>query len=85
MTRRIVWQPSAIKDLQKLDAKMRERVVVAVERLAEADFGDVRRLSGFDDEWRLRVGKWRVRFTYRFDPPSIHILRVLPRGEAYRK
>jgi mRNA interferase RelE/StbE len=45
--------------------------------------GDVVKLAGVDDEWRLRVGDWRVRFT-RDDEQIVHVLRVLPRGRAYR-
>lgn len=39
---------------------------------------------GRDDEWRLRVGDWRVRFTRNSDTRTVLILRVLPRGRAYR-
>lgn len=45
--------------------------------------GDVVKLTGTDDEWRLRVGDWRVRFT-RDDTGTIQVTRVLPRGRAYR-
>jgi mRNA-degrading endonuclease RelE of RelBE toxin-antitoxin system len=37
-----------------------------------------------EDEWRLRVGDWRVRFTRERDTGVIQVLRVLPRGRAYR-
>ncbi len=37
---------------------MRERIVAAVERLAETGMGDVRRLRGKEQEiYRLRVGE----------------------------
>lgn len=48
----------------------------------EARSGDVRRLSR--DEWRLRVGDWRIRFGRDEDARVIVVLRVLPRGRAYR-
>jgi len=34
------------------------------------------------DEYRLRVGDWRVRF--RRDTETIYVLRALSRGRAYR-
>jgi mRNA-degrading endonuclease RelE of RelBE toxin-antitoxin system len=34
-------------------------------------------------EWRLRVGGWRVRFTYLPPENVLMVLRVLPRGKAY--
>jgi mRNA interferase RelE/StbE len=46
--------------------------------------GDIRKLQGSDNEWRLRVGEWRVRFAPDNDRREIVILRVLPRGRAYR-
>lgn len=75
----------AERDLRRLDPQVRRRVVAALDGLrAEPARGDVRRLKGADDEWRLRVGDWRVRF--RRDPARglVEIVRVLPRGRAYR-
>jgi mRNA interferase RelE/StbE len=63
---------------------VRRRVYDALERLVgDQPTGDVIRLKG-SDEWRLRVGDWRVLF--RRDPAArvILVLRVLPRGRAYR-
>ncbi|MBM3471249.1 MAG: hypothetical protein FJX73_10740 [Armatimonadetes bacterium] len=42
----------------------------------------VGRLRGYEVEWRLRVGDWRVRFSV--SGGQIVILRVLPRSAAYR-
>jgi mRNA interferase RelE/StbE len=51
-------------------------------RPSQTPQGDVATLAGADDEWRLRVGDWRVRFT-RDDHGTVQVLRVLPRGRAY--
>ncbi len=56
MTWRITWTEAALRDLRKLDKTVAARVVQAVERLAEEDKGNVRRLHGLEREWRLRVG-----------------------------
>lgn len=45
--------------------------------------GDYRRLVGLP-EWRLRVGEWRVRFAVDAASSAVVILRILPRGRAYR-
>jgi len=56
----------------------------ALERLVgEPPSGDVVKLSG-SEEWRLRVGDWRVRFERDPSARVIYVLRVLPRGRAYR-
>jgi mRNA-degrading endonuclease RelE of RelBE toxin-antitoxin system len=45
---------------------------------------DVRRLKG-SDEWRLRVGDWRVRLRLDFDNNTVSVVRILPRGRAYER
>ena len=82
----VLWTRRAAADLRGLEENVRQRVRNAVNRYAETGLGDVRRLRGYDREWRLRVGQWRVRFTYDDDSESITILvlRVLHRREAYR-
>jgi mRNA-degrading endonuclease RelE of RelBE toxin-antitoxin system len=72
------------RDLRNLDQPVRRRVREALERLAEnPPEAQLVRLQGSDD-LRLRVGDWRVRL--RLDPANrtIVVLRVLPRGRAYR-
>jgi mRNA interferase RelE/StbE len=70
--------------MRRLDRPVQRRIVEALDRLVgDPPVGDVVRLAGVDDEWRLRVGDWRVRFT-RDDEQLILVTRVLPRGRAYR-
>jgi mRNA interferase RelE/StbE len=82
---RLAWTERALKDAERLDRTVRERVVAALEKLAETGQGDIRRLGGGDPEWRLRVGDWRVRFVFDYAGKIIQVLRVLPRSSAYRK
>jgi len=82
---RYVFAPRARRDLRRLDPPVQRRVVDALDRLTgDPPAGDVVRLAGVEDEWRLRVGDWRVRFTRDRDTGVIQVLRVLPRGRAYR-
>jgi mRNA interferase RelE/StbE len=60
------------------------RILEALTRLADTDQGDVRRLQSRADEWRLRMGDWRVRFRYDHSTRTLEVLRILPRGQAYR-
>ena len=79
-----VFTGRARRDLQRLDPPIQRRIVDALDRLTgEPPAGDVVKLTGVEDEWRLRVGDWRVRFQ-RDSSDVIHVLRVLPRGRAYR-
>lgn len=79
----VKWTPRAEKDLRRLDRQVAERVRQAIRRFAATGAGDVVRLSG-ESDLRLRVGDWRVRFDYDEDRHALIILRVLPRGRAYR-
>jgi mRNA interferase RelE/StbE len=81
---RVRYAPRARRDLRRLDPQIRVRIIVAIGRLAQDDPRvQARKLQGAE-EWRIRVGDWRVRFTRRFPAREIIILRVLPRGRAYR-
>jgi mRNA interferase RelE/StbE len=60
------------------------RILDALARLADTGQGEVTRLQGVADEWRLRVGDWRVRFRYGYPTRTLEVLRILLRGQAYR-
>ncbi len=80
-----ILTPRAQRDMRATTVDTRRRIFAALDRFAAGVIGsDVRKLQGVDDEWRLRVGDWRVRF--RYDSPAliVVVLRVLPRGRAYR-
>jgi mRNA interferase RelE/StbE len=74
--------PPARRDLRRLDPPVQRRITKALERFVEDPYaGDIRRLNTI--EWRLRVGDWRVRFSFDDEQRVIIVLRVLPRGRAY--
>jgi mRNA interferase RelE/StbE len=84
MSLHVEWTPAAERDLRRLDRRTQTRIRLRVTRFATMGEGDVRRLRGYEREWRLRVGQWRVRFTLSPDLQTLIVLRVLPRGQAYR-
>ena len=80
----VVFAVQAERDLFRLPPAERERVEAALDRLALTERGDVRPLVDSPGEYRLRVGDIRVRFTVNRAASTIVLLRVLPRGRAYR-
>jgi len=85
MTLRVDWLPRAERDGRKLDKIMRDRIRSAIERFAETGHGDVKPLLGeLAGEWRLRVGEHRVIYRPYPSEQRIEIVRILPRGKAYR-
>jgi len=80
---RVELARSAQRDLRRLDPPIRKRVASALEDLADGDASArTRKLSG-NEQWRMRVGDWRVRFERNAETRTILVLRVLPRGRAY--
>lgn len=76
-------KPRATKDIRRLQKPEATRIADALERLADDLSGDVKRLTHFSPEYRLRVGPYRVLFEIE-DDKEIVIYRIIHRREAYR-
>ena len=82
MSREIEIRSKAEKDLRAIPKRDGERITKAILALRLGMEGDVKRLTNFTPEYRLRVGDWRVLFEMEAD--KITIFRILHRREAYR-
>lgn len=78
----IVFKPQATKDLKRMSTDHASRVVARIEAMSIDLHGDVKRLTDFTPEYRLRVGEYRVLF--EIEKGTIVIYRVLHRSHAYR-
>lgn len=77
------YSKDAVKALKQMDARQRERFNRALEKLEhEPPDGDIKRLTGKDGAYRLRIGEYRVLFHYGND--HIVVDRIVTRGHAYR-
>lgn len=65
------------------DRVQAQRIRDAVVRYAANNQGDVLKLAGGVDMYRLRVGDWRVLFTLDHGGRTVAIARVLNRRDAY--
>ena len=63
---------------------MPARIRDAVLEYADLDQGDVRKIAGTHNEYRLRIGDWRVIFTLEDGGRAMVVMRVLNRRDAYR-
>lgn len=77
----IEFKPRATKDLKALIPETRQRVVAKIEAMQNDLTGDVKRLTNFTPEYRLRVGDYRVLF--EVDGNRIIVYRVKHRKDAY--
>jgi len=75
------FRPQAVKDFEALSPDVSRRIVRKIERMTNGLAGDVKRLTQFTPEYRLRVGDYRVLFTIVGD--RIVVYRVRHRREAY--
>ena len=77
----IEFKPRAVKDLEALDRQTARRVVEKIRGLENDLAGDVKRLTNFTPEYRLRVGDYRVLFEIEGD--RVIIYRIKHRSRAY--
>lgn len=77
---------SARKELAKVDKQVARRIARSVAALGN-DPRPVgcRRLVGYDELWRIRIGDYRVIYTIQDAELIVLALRIAHRREAYRK
>jgi mRNA interferase RelE/StbE len=81
----ILVRPAAARDIKALSPEVRKRISTAINRLGEDPRpSGSRKLVGFDDEWRVRVGDYRVLYVIHDSERQVLIARVAHRREAYR-
>ena len=76
---------SAQKEIERVDATMRQRLIVGIAGLVkEPPQGNIKPLTGALQGFsRLRIGGWRI--TYEITETAVNILNISPRGSAYKK
>ena len=77
---RIEYKKKAVKYINSADSQTTKRLKAAIEKLP---FEDIKRLTGLENEYRLRVGDLRVLFTVENDIITVNDIR--PRGQAYKR
>ncbi len=78
----IQFKPGALRDLQSLAKLEADRILARLERMRRDLLGDVKKLTGFTPEYRLRVGDYRVLF--ELEGNRVVVYRVVHRRDAYR-
>lgn len=79
--RPVRWERSALANLRRLrriDPNVARSVGAAVDRFAQAGAGDVAKVPGAPDLWRLDIERFRVLFTE--DAGTLVVLAVQSRG-----
>lgn len=84
-TYQVLLRRGAEKDLERLDSKIRERVIASILTLRDNPRPPgCRKLSGSDNDWRIRVGDYRVLYEITDQIRIVSVNRIRHRREAYR-
>ncbi|HUU13950.1 MAG TPA: type II toxin-antitoxin system RelE/ParE family toxin [Terriglobia bacterium] len=77
--------PAARRDLRRLPPEVHNRIAAAITRLENNPRPPgCKKLVGFENEWRLRAGDYRVLYLIDDAAKRVTIARVAHRREAYR-
>jgi len=84
---RVVLTKRAANGLEKAPEHIRKKAVDAIDALQETfapvKLFDVKKLKGFEDTFRIRIGDWRIIYEFHRKQSMIVVLDVAPRGSAY--
>ena len=79
----LIYSPSALKQLEKLEHNIKERIVIALERLRiRPESCDIKKLVGMQG-YRFRVGDYRIIFDMEKNKLIILVLQIGHRKNIY--
>jgi mRNA interferase RelE/StbE len=77
----IEFKKIALKDLEKINKKDAIRILSKIKELEEDLKGDVKRLTNYTPEYRLRFGNFRILF--EISGKAIIIYKIKHRKDSY--
>jgi mRNA interferase RelE/StbE len=85
MAYRLIIEREAVKAMEKIPVRDRERIGRTIDGLAENPRpSGAEKLSGFDDVYRIRSGVYRIVYQVRDEVLLVLVVRVGHRKEVYR-
>ncbi len=81
MIYKIKIRPKALKFIEKQDKIQRVRIYKAIYNLPN---GDVKKLAGCKNEYRLRVGDYRIIYELNQNELVVIVTRANNRGQIYK-
>lgn len=80
---KVELKPQAIKDLRGLQKQEAALIAAKLAELENGLTGNIKRLTNFTPEYRLRVGNYRVLF--EVEEATVVVYRVMHRKNFYAK
>jgi mRNA interferase RelE/StbE len=81
MKYQIEFKPRATKDLRSINQNAARKILTKIRAMENDLVGDVKHLTEFEPQYRLRTGNYRVLFN--IENGKIIIYRIKHRREAY--
>lgn len=79
----IIIKKKAKKFIDKLPINEKKRVVTAIQQLPSGE--DIKKLKGYDDLLRLRVGNYRIVYTVDNGKLIVYVIDIDNRGDIYKR
>ena len=79
----IIIKKKAKKFIDKLPLNEKKKLVSAMENLPNGE--DIKRLKGYSDLLRLRVGEYRIIYTVDNGKLTVYVIDAGNRGEIYKR
>lgn len=81
----VLLRPAAQRDLDRLPPAIYQRVTEALAKLEQEPRPRAcKKLTGRENEWRLRVGAYRVLYEVDDGAKIVRVFRIRHRREVYR-
>lgn len=81
---RVEFTTAAAREVRKLDPQVRRRILTALGELEhDPRPHGVRKLAGYDNAWRIRVGDYRALYEVIDERVLVTVFRVGHRREVY--
>jgi mRNA interferase RelE/StbE len=82
----VLLERRAQRDIKKLPTEAFHRIIPSVKALAEDPKPPgCRKIAGSKNDWRIRIGEYRVIYEIDEHAEAVKVMRVRHRKEVYRK
>ena len=82
---RVLLERAAEKDLGRVSSPIHDRVIAALQALAKNPRPPgCRKLTGSKNDWRIRIGNYRIVYEIADTRREVRVNRVRHRREVYR-
>jgi mRNA interferase RelE/StbE len=83
----VITSQKARKAIRKLHEHYRRRIIelllIIRENPVPAEYYDIKKLKGYTDTYRIRIGDVRIIYEILWNLKRVHVLLIEPRESAY--